>query len=148
MNISLLENAGVSLAKVRTIEAMIADVDGLYCRGLSVVGSRNNGSHADPTFRAVTELERLREKLLTEKEQAAQDYLAAEMELKTVSDNEMRIILYWRHLRHLPWHEVAEKLGPGNSSDMVKQRYCRYVRRLKRPLPTSVHSANGGVSVC
>ena len=132
MNITLLENAGASLAKIHTLEAMITDVDGLRSRGIPVVGTRNNSVHSDPTFRAVLELERLREKLIAEKEQATQEYLAAESEWETVPDDEMRIILYWRYLRKLPWHEVAEKLGSGYSSDTVKQRHSRYVRRLKR----------------
>jgi len=147
MNIALLENAGASLAKVRAIEAMIADVDGLRGMGIPTV-SKNKGAHSDPTFRAVMELERLREKLFAEKEQAAKNYLAAEKELEAVPNAEMRAILYWRHFRSLPWHEVAEKLGPGISSDMVKQRYSRYARSLNRAVPVNTASMGGGAAVC
>ena len=41
MNIVLLENAGVSLAKVRALEAMIADIDGIRGYGIPVGSSRN-----------------------------------------------------------------------------------------------------------
>ena len=148
MNISLLENARISLAKVRALEAMIADVDGLRGRGISAAVGRNTGAHSDPTHRAVLELEQLREKLFAAKEQAAQDYLVAETELKTVPDDEMRIILYWRHLQKLSWHDVADKLGPGYSSDTVKQRHSRYARSLKRTTPASANPVRGGAAVC
>ena len=111
MNMALLGNAVVSLAKVRAIEAMIADIDGLHGCGIPAA-SRNNGGHSDPTFRAVMELERLREKLLVEEVLALQDYRAAVVELETVPDDEMRIILYCATCKNCPGMKSRKSLAP------------------------------------
>jgi len=146
MDIRILENAGTSLARVRTLEAQIADIDSLCGHSITVVGNKNSGDYSDPTPKAMLKLERLREKLLIEKEQAAQDYIAAETELKNIPDEETRRILYWRYIKRYTWNEISAALGPGNTADMLKQRHSRFIRREKRAMLKGVSSGRGGVT--
>lgn len=148
IDITLIETAGNSLSTVHYLESMIANIDGLCGNGISTAGNRKNGSHSDPTFQTALKLERLRKELLAESKIAARNFIAAEEELKTVDDLELRKILYYRHLMNLSWHEVAKELGSGNTSDMVKQKHSRFVRRLKRTMATSVSPTEGGATVC
>ena len=52
MDMTLLANARTTLAKVKTLEMMIADIDGLHAGSLTRVQQRGSGCHADPAFHA------------------------------------------------------------------------------------------------
>jgi len=133
MDMTLLANARTTLAKVKTLEMMIADIDGLYAGGLARVQQRGNGCHADPAFHAAQSLDKLRQQLDIKKEQAALAYRMAVEALDNISDDETRQILFLRHIKKCTWEQIASHFGPGYTSSALKQKHSRYLRSQRIP---------------
>ena len=129
--ITTLETAREALSKVSAINMMIADIDGLCGHGIPYASSRKSGGHSDPTSQAFERLSKLREQLKTANEKAVTLYNIAMEELESLPDEDVRRILFLRHLKKLKWHEIAQQFGVGYSADMLKQKHSRFRRGLQ-----------------
>lgn len=47
--------------------------------------------------------------------------------IESVDDSHVRRIMRYRFEQHLPWREVADRIGGGNTEDSVKKAYYRYI---------------------
>jgi len=139
--ITLLEDAGKAVSRVKAIEMMIADIDGLCGSGIHYAFGKKTGRHSDPTYQAFQSLSERRENLVTAKEKAAVLLDTATIELKRIPDRQLQELLYLRHFKNYKWHEISEHFGAGYSADMLKQRHSRFRRGLQT-------GADGGERRC
>lgn len=49
--------------------------------------------------------------------------------IDSVGDSRKRLILRWRYIDCMTWHEIAKKLGPGNNEDSIRIEISRFLNR-------------------
>ena len=58
----------------------------------------------------------------------AEKVVAVEKFISSVDDSHVRRIMRYRFEEHLPWKDVAAKVGGGNTESGVKMAYSRYMQ--------------------
>ena len=129
--IQMLQNAHTASVTLQTTRDMLADAAWLGGgSGTPYVSRKSAGTYSDPTAKSVERLMHLRQKLESTQTNAISMYDAAIAELKRIPDGTIQKILYLRHYKNLKWHDITAIFGTGYTSDMLKQRYSRFCRKL------------------
>lgn len=100
--------------------------------GMNMSGMPRNPSPKNIMEEIVPLIIDIKDKLIKERDEYAKEQAEIESFIVAVEDYQTRLILLYRFVDLLAWHQVASKLGGNNTEDSVKKICYRFLKESEK----------------